>query len=114
MSIDIPSGLNADTGQKMGTAVKADLTVTFGFPKPGQLVYPGAGLVGRLINIDIGIPGTVSRRFESSHRLIEPKILFQISAGIKETRTRVREVISLCWQVLQERLVQQHLLHWGH
>ncbi len=73
MSIDIPSGLNADTGQKMGTAVKADLTVTFGFPKPGQLVYPGAGLVGRLINIDIGIPGTVSRRFESSHRLIEPE-----------------------------------------
>ncbi len=73
MSVDIPSGLNADTGQKMGTAVKADLTVTFGFPKPGQLVYPGAGLVGRLVNIDIGIPGMISDRFEFSHRLIEPE-----------------------------------------
>ena len=73
MSIDIPSGLNADTGQKMGTAVRADLTVTFGFPKPGQLVYPGAELVGRLVNIDIGIPAMISDRFESSYRLIEPE-----------------------------------------
>ena len=71
MSIDIPSGLNADTGSKMGTAVKAHLTVTFGFPKPGQLVYPGAELVGRLVNIDIGIPGKIYDRFKMSHRLIE-------------------------------------------
>ena len=73
MSVDIPSGLNADTGQKMGAAVKADLTVTFGFPKLGQVVYPGAWLVGKLVNIDIGIPGSVSNRFKMSHRLIEPE-----------------------------------------
>ncbi|MGD9162934.1 MAG: NAD(P)H-hydrate dehydratase [Desulfobacteraceae bacterium] len=73
MSIDIPSGLNADTGQIMGVSVRADLTVTFGFPKPGQLVYPGAEVVGRLVNIDIGIPGLISNRFESSHRLIGPE-----------------------------------------
>ena len=73
MSIDIPSGLNADTGQKMGAAVKADLTVTFGFPKPGQLVYPGAEAVGRLVNIGIGIPRMISDRIESGHRLIEPE-----------------------------------------
>jgi hydroxyethylthiazole kinase-like uncharacterized protein yjeF len=73
MSIDIPSGLNADTGQKMGAAVKADLTVTFGFPKPGQMVYPGAELVGRLVNVDIGIPRIISNRFEYSYRLTEPE-----------------------------------------
>ena len=36
-AIDIPSGLNADTGQVMGVAVQAALTVTFGFPKIGSL-----------------------------------------------------------------------------
>ena len=59
-AIDIPSGLNADTGKAMGVAVQADLTVTFGFPKRGQLVFPGAGLVGRLVRIDIGIPVSVA------------------------------------------------------
>jgi ADP-dependent NAD(P)H-hydrate dehydratase / NAD(P)H-hydrate epimerase len=73
MSIDIPSGLNADTGSIMGAAVKADLTITFGFPKPGQLVYPGAEIVGRLVNIDIGIPGMISSRIKVSHRVIEPE-----------------------------------------
>ncbi len=72
MAVDIPSGLNADTGQKMGSAVRADLTVTFGFPKPGQVVYPGADFVGKLVNIDIGIPRMISERFKQLHRLIEP------------------------------------------
>lgn len=73
MSIDIPSGLNADTGQEMGVSVRADLTVTFGFPKAGQFVYPGAELVGRLVNVDIGIPHVVSDKFEPGYRLIEPE-----------------------------------------
>ena len=70
-AIDIPSGLNADTGQVMGVAVQAELTVTFGFPKIGHLVYPGAGLVGRLVGIDIGIPDAVAQRIPSRYRLIE-------------------------------------------
>lgn len=86
MSIDIPSGLNADTGQKMGAAVKADLTVTFGFPKPGQLVYPGAELVGRLVNIDIGIPGIIRDKIKISHRLIGPEdFIPDISGEKRET-----------------------------
>lgn len=71
-AIDIPSGLNADTGQVMGVAVKAELAVTFGFPKLGQLLFPGAELVGRLARIDIGIPDIVVERVSSEYRMIEP------------------------------------------
>jgi hydroxyethylthiazole kinase-like uncharacterized protein yjeF len=73
MSIDIPSGLNADTGQVMGVAVRADLTVTFGFPKLGQLVFPGADLVGRLTRADIGIPDGVASRVQATSDVTEPE-----------------------------------------
>jgi ADP-dependent NAD(P)H-hydrate dehydratase / NAD(P)H-hydrate epimerase len=72
MSIDIPSGLNADNGNIMGAAVKADLTVTFGFPKIGQLIFPGADLVGRLVCVDIGIPDSVAGTVESGYFTSEP------------------------------------------
>jgi NAD(P)H-hydrate epimerase len=73
LSVDIPSGLNADTGQPMGVAVRADMTVTFGYPKIGEVVYPGAELVGRLFRIDIGIPAAVSDRIPETFRLTEPE-----------------------------------------
>jgi len=72
MAVDIPSGLNADNGQVMGTAIKADLTVTFGFPKPGMFVFPGADLVGRIALIDIGIPDVINHRLEAKYDLVEP------------------------------------------
>jgi ADP-dependent NAD(P)H-hydrate dehydratase / NAD(P)H-hydrate epimerase len=72
MSIDIPSGLNSDNGRIMGAAIRADLTVTFGFPKLGQVIFPGAGLVGRLICVDIGIPDAAAGMVESGHFTTEP------------------------------------------
>lgn len=61
IAVDIPSGVDADTGATCGStpagrAVEADCTVTFGLPKIGLLTYPGAGYVGRLIVADISIP----------------------------------------------------------
>jgi ADP-dependent NAD(P)H-hydrate dehydratase / NAD(P)H-hydrate epimerase len=73
MSIDIPSGLNADNGRVMGLAVRADLTVTFGFPKRGQMLIPGADLVGRLEVVDIGIPKMISDMVESRYCITEPE-----------------------------------------
>ncbi len=56
ISVDTPSGINVDTGQVEGLAVKASRTVTFGLPKPGLLIYPGAGYTGELVISNIGFP----------------------------------------------------------
>lgn len=55
VSVDIPSGVNADTGEIMGAAVKADMTVTIATLKRGLLLYDGAEYCGKLIKADIGI-----------------------------------------------------------
>ncbi len=59
-AVDIASGLDADTGQILGTAVRADTTATFAYPKVGHLVYPGAAHTGHLEVIDIGIPRRIA------------------------------------------------------
>ncbi len=59
VSVDVPSGLNADTGEVGGACVKATLTVTFALPKIGLMVYPGAEYVGEMIVADIGMPREV-------------------------------------------------------
>jgi ADP-dependent NAD(P)H-hydrate dehydratase / NAD(P)H-hydrate epimerase len=56
MAVDIPSGLDATAGKVLGDAIRADLTATFGLAKIGQVIEPGAGYVGQLEVIDIGIP----------------------------------------------------------
>lgn len=56
VAIDIPSGIHADTGEVMGTALPADITVTFGFLKTGLCVYPGKEFAGRVVTADIGFP----------------------------------------------------------
>lgn len=54
-AVDIPSGIHGDTGVVMGAAVRADMTVTYGYCKPGLLLYPGAEYAGEVICRKIGI-----------------------------------------------------------
>ncbi len=56
LALDIPSGVNGETGEVMGAAVRADHTVTFGLPKIGNMLYPGCGLCGTLHLCRISFP----------------------------------------------------------
>lgn len=56
LAVDVPSGIDADTGAVPGSAVHADVTVTFGSLKAGMLLYPAAEHVGEVVVADIGLP----------------------------------------------------------
>jgi len=55
VAVDIPSGLDTDSGQPLGVAVQAEMTVALAFPKLGEVIYPGVGYCGELVVADIGI-----------------------------------------------------------
>ncbi len=59
LAVDLPTGLDADTGQPLGACVRATRTVTIGLPKRGLLLHPGAELAGELEVADIGFPASV-------------------------------------------------------
>ena len=56
IAVDMPTGVDADSGELQEGAVFCDLTVTFGLPKRGQLTFPGKSYCGRVEVVDIGIP----------------------------------------------------------
>ncbi len=57
IALDLPSGIDADTGRIWGKALKADETIAFGFCKRGLVLYPGCEWAGKVTVADIGIPG---------------------------------------------------------
>ncbi|MCR5108673.1 MAG: NAD(P)H-hydrate dehydratase [Lachnospiraceae bacterium] len=71
VSVDIASGVFADTGAVKDTAIKADMTVTFAHKKTGQLIYPGAEYTGILKCTDIGITDLCLDRNEIYAEAIE-------------------------------------------
>lgn len=70
VSVDIPSGLDSDTGAIHGAAVQADLTVTYGLPKPGH-AHHGGPCVGHLERVDIGIPPKVVAQMKLEGALLD-------------------------------------------
>jgi len=56
LALDIPSGVQGDTGNVMGVAVRAHATITYGLPKLGNMLYPGHALGGKLVTYRISFP----------------------------------------------------------
>ncbi len=72
-AVDIPSGLDSDTGQPCGACIQARATATFAFPKIGHVVFPGLERTGQLEVVDIGIPPHIAERVGPRQFLISPE-----------------------------------------
>ncbi len=96
-SVDIPSGINGDTGEAMGIAVKANYTITFGLPKIGNMLYPGYEHCGKLylshisfppslynadsIKVEINNPIELPKRDKNAHKGDFGEVLFIAGAS---------------------------------
>ncbi|MDO8491261.1 MAG: NAD(P)H-hydrate dehydratase [Dehalococcoidia bacterium] len=60
VALDLPSGLDPDTGSVDPACVRADVTITLAYPKLGLFAFPGSDYVGRLVVVDIGIPALLA------------------------------------------------------
>jgi ADP-dependent NAD(P)H-hydrate dehydratase / NAD(P)H-hydrate epimerase len=70
VAVDLPSGLDGDSGRELGVCVRASFTVTFALPKPGLVIQPGRRLAGKLEVLDIGIPPEAEREVTLSAELL--------------------------------------------
>ena len=75
LAVDVPSGVEADTGKVLGAAVEAAATVTFTLPKPGLLLGAGGACSGRVTVAEIGIPADLVQGVESSLHGVFPEEL---------------------------------------
>lgn len=66
VAVDMPSGISSEGGQVMGFALKADVTVTFGWEKLGTVLYPGKAYGGEVVVADIGFPAAALSMAEQS------------------------------------------------
>lgn len=78
LSVDIPSGVNSDTGEICSVAVKADITVTFAAYKCGMFLYPGADFCGKIYIDDICMPETVTEKSDIAAKTIDVEMVKKI------------------------------------
>lgn len=71
VAVDVPSGLDADSGRALGSAIKAEMTVALGFPKVGEIVHPGLSQAGELVVAEIGIHPEAVEEVQPKTELLE-------------------------------------------
>lgn len=95
VAVDVPSGVDGATGQILGAAVKAALTVTFVRFKPGHLLYPARDYMGALVLADIGMPATALRQCPPQVWQNAPG-LWRLPVPGPESHKYTRGVVSIC------------------
>jgi NAD(P)H-hydrate epimerase len=75
VAVDIPSGLDGERGLPLGSAVKAERTYTYGYPKTGQLLHPGVSYRGRLTVVDISLPASAEAELGIDGYLVDGEML---------------------------------------
>ncbi|BCP53726.1 bifunctional NAD(P)H-hydrate repair enzyme [Kaistia sp. 32K] len=83
VAVDLPSGIQGETGEVLGVAVRADETVTFFRPKPGHVLMPGRAHVGRLAVADIGISPAVLDAISPRACLNRPELWLPVLPTLK-------------------------------
>ena len=75
VAVDIPSGLDSDKGTPLGVAIQAEMTVALGYPKLGEVTYPGLDYVGNLVVADIGINAQAAAEVAPKLELLEREMI---------------------------------------
>ncbi|MBS4168184.1 NAD(P)H-hydrate dehydratase [Parachlamydia sp. AcF125] len=88
IAIDIPSGLNGETGEVLGEAIQATETVFLGLPKTGFFLQDGWNHVGKLRYVDFGLPGTYIEKSAEELIMLSPDIISPLIPKIKRTRDK--------------------------
>lgn len=91
VAVDLPSGVNGDTGEELGIAFRADLTVTFAFRKAGLCLYPGRKLAGKVVVADVGIyeNNKIQKRLWQTEKLDLMELPDKVPDGNKGTFGKV-------------------------
>ena len=73
LAVDIPSGLDGEKGKVLGTAVKANTTVTMAFSKVGLCIYPGINYTGKVEIVNLGMPDCCINKVNYNHYMLTDK-----------------------------------------
>jgi len=71
VAVDIPSGVDTDRGVRLGVSIQAEMTVALGYPKLGEVIYPGLSYVGELAVSDIGIDSRAVEKVAPKTELLD-------------------------------------------
>lgn len=87
VSVDIPSGMDSDSGKILGTCVHADYTATYGCAKPGHFIHGSHNWTGKLSIIDIGIPPEAVERANILTELVTKQVFKDLSSRLKRAQS---------------------------
>ncbi|HYG25956.1 MAG TPA: NAD(P)H-hydrate dehydratase [Caulobacteraceae bacterium] len=113
VAVDVPSGLAGDTGQPLGAAFEAVLTVTFHRRKPAHVLEPGRSLCGEVVVADIGLGVTSSQLWENEPSLWLDGYPWPTAQSHKHARGRLVVVSGEAWKTGAARLAARGGLRIG-